>query len=263
MTLHWLPDDDEERGPYQLKIRSVAKKGGKARQRQLRDFLDRHPQVFVDALNVLHNTFGSSPFSTETVRALSSKKHFALEDPFTPAAATGKVIKDRRGASRPEPRAMVTLWVAVNAIKEAVHQIIKQKNPRSKCVRHIITPTIHRVRDVQMGFEAKKHQVMLRANPGVDAFDLGTKGGLDARSLQLAIPLEVSAGYCGFVTGILENFLGLSADYLRRLRRCKWPKCRNPYFVDRAAGARAAYCRGSNHRIKHWRETHPKQRQRP
>lgn len=255
MTARWPPDDDEERTPYQLKTRSVAKKGGKARQRQLRDFLDKQPQVFIDALNVLHNTFGSSPFSTETVRALPSKKHFALEDPFfMPAAAKAKVIKDRRGVLRPEPRAMVTLWVAVNAIKEAVHQIIEQKNPRSKCIRHIIRPTIHQVRDVQMAFEAKRHQVILRANPGVDAFDLRAKGRLDARSLHLAMRMMLSASYCGIVTGILQNFLRLPDDYLRRLRRCKWPKCPRPYFVDRAAAARAAYCPGSDHRIRHWRQ---------
>lgn len=161
MKAWWPSDDEDERPSTSPKIRSVAKKGGKARQRQLQDFLRRQPHVFVDALNVLHHSFGSAPFTKEGVRGLPDKAHLALEDAFTlPAGkAQGGDDDDADQLSRPDPQAQETLWVAVNAIKEAVHQIIKQKNPRSQCVRHIINRTIHGVRDVQMGFEAKWHRV--------------------------------------------------------------------------------------------------------
>jgi hypothetical protein len=257
MNKSWPSDDEEAGTSARRKKRPGAKKGGQARQRQLHDFLGRQPRRFVDALNVLHQTFGSAAFSIERARALRNKTHLELHNVFTPPDG---IPDDVEMVASREPQVRATLWVAVNAIREAVHQIIKQNNPRTRCVRHILLPALHQLRDLKMGFEAKRYQIELSANPGVDAFELRAKGGLDGRSLEMAVRMLSNAAYCYIGVVILENFLELSAEYLRRLRRCKWPKCPRPYFVDRAAAARAAYCPNTDHRIKHWRELNPKER---
>src|SRR5215813_13767243 len=45
----------------------------------------------------------------------------------------------------------------------------------------------------------------------------------------------------------LLNLWKESDDWLRRLRRCAYPKCDTPYFLDRTTARRSRFC-GSKHR---------------
>jgi hypothetical protein len=116
--------------------------------------------------------------------------------------------------STPESAASAALLVAVQAARAIADCAAYHREPRDDWARLILRQTIY-------ALEATgRHGQAARRNGRSDEL---------AEGIQLACDL-------------LLTLWQASEDWFRRLRKCRYDKCRKPYFLDRAPAGHATFC---------------------
>jgi len=127
-----------------------------------------------------------------------------------------------------DPRGLAPLWFAMKGIQRMADFIIEERDPQCDQGRYMadgIITTLTRGRD-----EARRRSSANEATVG----DLFAYGEAESN--------------CEEASKLVHIFLSAPEEWLSRLRKCGYEKCKTPYFIDEAPGSHARFC-SDKHRV--------------
>lgn len=181
------PKDDPE---------GAGRKGGKRRQRRLREETQLGPDVLIDALNIVVR--GRSTHEAPTMGREVLELLIGVPTLF-PMTSQADVEE--------EAIVWLPLLHAVETIQGAVDFMVLDKNPKSEGAARYIDGLTESMTVMAMDFDRQ------RARP----------------------ELAIAAKNCRAAVQLVQRFRATSETWLRRIGRCRTPGCETPYFLDRSA----------------------------
>jgi hypothetical protein len=178
-----------------------------------------------------------------------------------------------------EPELLTPLWLAICFLKETTDCMIEEGEPNCDDAKRLIKGSLY---TFTMGANAF-HQYAQEALKGLSRlnlddrrvkYTLGLFKHLRNQPTQATVeeilrffwgegkPFRpfvrhcIRSWYFELATDLLLAFWKLPNDWLRRLRKCAYQECSEPYFLDRTAAGRSRFCPGSKgkHKTYHHRK---------
>ncbi len=211
------------------------RKGWKALQKTIRAAVDGGPKELLEALNFV---LEGPSVRSQTAWIIFTRVGPSVEIPVynwsrrqLPIDPT--TVGDRSGV----------LLVGQRALREMADRTIREATPRCNSARECLKVAIYGLWIIVEAFKKA-----LDAPPGSPLYEVGVRLSKGALKYNKKAFIEEYSRDCELAVDMLLTFWAAPEVWLQRLRKCKYSKCRKPYFLDRSAGRHARFCKDA-HRV--------------
>jgi hypothetical protein len=222
----YVPENWDELSPKERDQIHRGRRGQRALQKMIRQALRGRAEQHCQALNAFHSPEGRRGRSRRRWPDFPAKKEQAFRLAFGADLAT--LPQYQRTIGR------LILTRALEDVRSIFDQMIKEHEPRAERVQMLVLDRL-----AFFLIQAAKH------SRTIDEFTQLLELS-ECRTKEL---LRAEAAHPFYIIGAsaLLNLWTESDHWLRRLRRCGYPRCDTPYFLDRTTARRSRFC-GAKHR---------------
>jgi hypothetical protein len=222
----YVPEDWDELSPKERHQIHRGRSGQRALQKIIRKILRRGPEQLCRALNAFHSPAGPLGRSRRRWLDFPAEKEQAFRLAFGADRAT--LPQYRRPIGR------IILTRTLEDIRSIFDQMIKEREPRAERVQMLVLDRI-------------AFFLIQAANHSRTIDELVPRAELSESQTEELLRAEAAHPFCIIGASALLNLWKESDEWLRRLRRCGYPRCDTPYFLDRTTARRSRFC-GPMHR---------------
>jgi hypothetical protein len=222
----YVPEDWDEQSQKERHQIHRGRRGQRALQKMIRQALRGRAEQHCQALNAFHSSEGPLGRSRRRWPDFPAKKEQAFRLAF------GADLATRPQYQRTIGRLILTR--ALEDVRSIFDQMIKEHEPRAARVQMLVLDRL-------------AFFLIQAANHSRTIDELVPRAELSESQKEELLRAEAAHPFYIIGASALLNLWKESDEWLRRLRRCGYPRCDTPYFLDRTTARRSRFC-GPKHR---------------